>query len=375
MVMTTVGSTGFNPYATTFTNDYLNQYAMGSNEDFMKQMYFPQDNTYVAQNPMFNLQAMQGQLTQDTFEKSSGRSKFADAATLAGLAGIGTTAGLYYTGIGGEKFNPVVKGYFNDGILTGVEEAPKEAAERLATTNYANAKKAVYERVKVNGSVINPEEHEAISKFISLKEVGQTVPKEVLDKVPNEIQTMTNFSNIKSDLYSLGQELEHINIEEITKQALEEAKKGHLGTQLEEMQKLVKRKSLIEGLEKNADAAKIEELIKKNPKVFGIEATETAVIEAEAKNLAHGWKTQQSALDNVKNLIEIQKGTVENVRNTVNSRFAHYWDSTSKTLTESAPKELKSAINSFKFNKAGRAGLIAAGIAAIIGFVFGGSKS
>lgn len=373
--MTTVGSTGFNPYANPYVNGYLNQYATGLNEDFMQQAYFPQDNTYVAQNPVFNLQAMQGQPAQDTFQSSGGRTALGDAAKLAAVAGIGTTAGLYFTGIGGEKFSPVVNGYFNDGILTGVEEAPKEAAERLATTNYANAKKAVYERVKVNGSVINPEEHEAISKFISLKEVGQTVPKEVLDKVPYEIQTMTNFSNIKSDLYSLGQELEHINIEEITKQALEEAKKGHLGTQLEEMQKLVKRKSLIEGLEKNADAAKIEELIKKNPKVFGIEATETAVIETEAKNLAQGWKTRQRALDGLEPIIEAQKGTVENVRNTVNSRFAHYWDSTSKTLTESAPKELKSAINSFKFNKAGKAGLIATVIAAVIGFAFGGSKS
>jgi hypothetical protein len=180
---------------------------------------------------------------------------------------------------------------------------------------------------------------------------------------------------VENDLLKLEGKLANIDKELINKQALAKAKAGHLGTQLEQLSNYTKRKSLLESLAKDANEEKIVELIKKNPKVFGIEATETAVIEAEAKNLAQGWKTRQRALDGLEPIIEAQKGTVENVRNTVNSRFAHYWDSTSKTLTESAPKELKSAINSFKFNKAGKAGLIAAGIAAVIGFVFGGSKS
>lgn len=358
MVMTTVGSTGFNPYATTFTNDYLNQYAMGSNEDFMKQMYFPQDNTYVAQNPMFNLQAMQGQLAQDTFQKSSGRSKFADAATLAGLAGIGTTAGLYY--LGGDYVNPFKDG-IDDKLLKTLEDqniAMKKAEElRLGKIN-----EIVNSHITSEGTTITLKD---ISQYKAIEDVANGKPWPEHVKCPEAMKDLTT-----EQAKDIVAKVKDIKTKELLKQATRESTLQGSTKYLDELNA---RKSKLTALKSEITTEELAKHLKDNAKLYGITGADDAAIKAAAETKASKGLTELIA-ENGREITR-QEEVVNNVRKGLKTQVEEVLDSSGKKLIKGAPENIQKAVSNFKFNKAGRAGLIAAGIAAIIGFVFGGSKS
>jgi hypothetical protein len=301
---------------------------------------------------------LSGQPATDCYQSSSG---LTDGLKLGLAGGAGVGLGMYY--FGGDKVNPISNGVFHDDVLKAVEKDYKEVAK-------ANAKNQIIIGDRKFASI---EEYEATKKYVLASDAERrNFSAEELTKVKDEAKTYTE--TWKNEV--LNKEHEINNIEKTTqyKDALAEAQKNHLGYQSEHLANLQKQKSLISGLAKDADKVKYEELIKSNPKAFGIEATEAATIEAEAKRIASGFTTKEKALTDINGKITNQLTKVDATRTAVNSKYASYWDDVAKELKPTASPELTKAVKNFKFTKAGKAGLIAAGVGLVLGWMFGGKS-
>ena len=359
--MTTVGSTGFNPYANPYVNGYLNQYATGLNEDFMQQAYFPQDNTYVAQNPMFNLQAMQGQPAQDTFQSSGGRTALGDAAKLAAVAGIGTTAGMYY--LGGDKVSPFVDGKIDDKLLKSLEDQ-KELAE--------NIKKAKLEKIGniITGTVNNNKPNGAKitvleDQYKAIEEMART------GKWPEATKTPAGLENINQDLAKKIVERVNKHAKQIEKVGQNVVRTTTLSGSSAELNRLNKIMSKLKDLPADITETEFVKHVKKNAKLYDLAEKSEKEIEKEAKRMF------KKGIDGLKadfeGKIESQGKTIETIRKGLREKVT--LNDAKTGLAEGTADSVKKAVREFKFKKAGKYGLIAAGVAAVLGFVFGGSKS
>ena len=351
----TVGSTNmFNPYS-------------GLSEDFMWNAYLANSqNTSQAGalNPAFTGSNLSGQPSTDCYQGSSG---FSTGLKLGIAGGLGTAAGMYY--FGGDKVSPISNKVFNDDILKAVEEDYVKVAEGNALENFAKAKEA---EVKAKGFK-NMKEFDATKKYVlASKEERAAFPKDLRKLVRKGYLSSPDL--YKTEILEIDGAIANIDMEDITKKALEDARQNHLGYQTEKLANLQKQKNLIAGLAEDANAAKYEELIKSNPKAFGIDKTEAAEIEAEAKRIASSFKSRKDALSSIDKALEKQVTQVKTTRNAVNVRFASYWDDAAKELSPTAPPELAKAVKNCKFTKAGKYGAIAAGVGLVLGWLFGGKS-
>lgn len=348
---------GLNPYINT-----------GLNADFMSTATAnPYTNPYA--DPYSQLAALQ-QPTTDTFQKSEGGSGLNSGLKLAAVGGVGAGAGAYFFG---DKLGAALTKdgkTFSDDILKAYQTDPAEIAKTNAVNEFAAQKNAIIQR---HG--FTPENYEAVKKYVATPAAERAnLPKEITDLVPDGVKS--NPDNFKAKLFNANAAIEAIDDEAILKQSIEKARTGNLACQQEKLANLVKRKSLVEGLAKNATPAQIEELITKNPATFGIEKTAEAEIQAEAKTIAERLgKDKTTAVNTITNDIKTVETNVGNLRKTLNGQVAAHWDDTAKAFRESAPSQLKNATKSFKWAKAGKFAAIAAGAGLVLGWMFGGNKS
>lgn len=344
---------GFNPYAMQMTNT-------GLNDDFMSNATgFNNQYAQLAQQ-----QALLGayqQPTADVYQKSEGGSGLNAGLKLGAVGGIGAGAGAYFFGDKlGTAFTKDGK-TFTDDILKAYETAPKEIADA----------KVAAEKVRIiESNFTNVKEYEAIEKFVTTPAAERAnLPQAVTDLVPDAVKN--NPQAYEQKLFQTQTAINNIDKAGFLKQA----QTGNLACQQEELANLVKRKSLVEGLAKDATPAQIEELITKNPATFGIEKTAEAEIKAEAKAIAQRYGTKAGALAEVTPLVTGAENSVKNLRTTLNGQVAAHWDDAAKAFRADAPEALTKAAKNFKWAKAGKYGAIAAGVGLVLGCLFGGNKS
>jgi hypothetical protein len=129
-----------------------------------------------------------------------------------------------------------------------------------------------------------------------------------------------------------------------------------------------------------ATEADLQKLIQKNPKTFGITATEAAAIESEAKVLAAEGKA--GLITRLEGSITAKQGFVDKLGKSL-EKFGKYFDSGKSSafglgkggFKEGAPKFLETAFGKFKWQKAGKFAAIAGGIALFAAWAFGGKKN
>ena len=351
----------YNPYAMQMQNT-------GLNNDFM----YNATNTQGLQEQLALQQAlMQGgnfqQPQVDTFQREGSSSSLGTGLKLAAIGGVGAGAGTYFFG---DKLglNMVKDGKFADDILKAYQKDPIEIAKTNALDEFAKQKKYIIEN---NGFTL--ENYEAVKKYVSTPPAERVnLPKEITDLVPSNVKQ--NLHIIKTQLFDAEQAISRINAEEIAKNALKQAEQGNLACQIDNLSNLAKRKALLEGLANDATPAQIEELVKTNPRVFGIEKTAVEDIANEAKTIAQRYGTKANAVNEATALVTNAENSVKNLRTTLNAQVASHWDDTAKAFRADAPDVLKNATKNFKWKTAGKWGAIAAGIGLVLGCVFGGDK-
>lgn len=350
---------GFNPYASQNT---------GMNDDFMFNATNPNAQNLQQQLAMQQALINQGgQLQGDTFQKEES-SSLGTGLKCAAVGGVGAGAGAYFFGdkLGAEIYKD---GKFSDNVLKAYQEDPKKIAKSKSLEEFARQKGAIIE-----GNGFTAENYEAIKKYVSTPEAERaSLSKEITDLVPAEVKAAPD--NYKVKLFDTENAINNIDAKAIDQKALKDAKTGNLAAQMEELSNLSKRKALLEGLADDAKPQQIEELITKNPTVFGIEKTTTEEIAKEAKTIAQRYGTKAGAVAEVTPLVTNSENTVKNLRTTLNGEVAAHWDDAAKAFKESAPEALKNATKNFKWQTAGKWGAIAAGVGLVLGCLFGGDKA
>ena len=355
-----VDSTSFNnPYANPYASLYGNYASSGLNDDFMANAYFSQNG---ATNPAFTggYGNLSGQPQVDTFQRSSGTG----AATLMALtAGGATTAGLYFHN--GSLVNPFKDGKFDDSFLKHMES---DLAENVTKAETEALKKAQLKALAEKGITYNEAEINAIkavaeSDVAAARAAGHTIPVGITDKAAAEAQ-----------LAKINEAYATVNETAVR----ELAKKQYLNANSLEgskayLQELKAQQALIEKMGKDE---KLLELIKKNPKAFGIQATEEAKIAEEAQKLIGSGKrfgvdSKAAAEAVLKSEITAQGNVINDIRTGLTNKINLHWDSSAKRLAETAPESLTKAFKNVKLAKAGKWGLAAAGVGAVVGWLFG----
>ena len=343
---------GFNPYLSSLyskgfdTNaDYMSS-ASGLNNQALQNYQ---------QSLLGNQTAFAGypQLTQDKFEKS-GTSTRATAVGLGLGAGTLATAGVYK--LCGDYVNPFKNSKFDDKFLKAVEEDHTAKIEKL----YKEELKKVLEdkNIGYNENEIN-----------SLRKIAELGPEEARKKGYKVSGNWTK-DGAAAKVKEIDEALATVSKDKISKAYL--SKEGLEGT-VSHMNELTKQRSLIEGMK---DSDSLVDLIKKNPKTFGITETAEAEIASKAEELARTYGGNKAAAKTyIGSIITTQQGHIDTVRNKLIEAVKGHYNETTNSLKESAPPELQKAFKSFKFRKAGLAGLIAAGAGLLLGYTLGGNKS
>lgn len=349
---------GFNPYMNT-----------GLNADFMSTATAnPYTNPYA--DPYSQLAALQ-QPTADTFQKSEGGSGLNSGLKLAAVGGVGAGAGAYFFGDKlGTTFTKDGKTFSDDILKAFQTETPEQIAKAKLPEVLTGKTQEILSRYHIN----NAEQLQAVQQYLTA-ENPSALSEEIKNLVPeqykNNPNAHRNYLKLQSELGStvIGQEQAYNSL-------LAEARTGNLAYQTEHLTNLGKRKTLLEGLAKDAKTDQIKDLIAKNPAAFGIEKTAEAEIQAEAKTIAERLgKDKTTAVNTITNDIKAVETNVGNLRKTLNDQVAVHWDDTAKAFRESAPSQLKNATKSFKWAKAGKFAAIAAGAGLVLGWMFGGNKS
>ena len=275
-----------NPYATLYAQQYANA---GLNEDFLAQAYgIGQQNGNNAGKTVFTGTNLQGQPPVDLYQGSTGIST---GLKLGAVAGLGTTAGLYY--FGGDKISPFKDGKFDDKFLKAFED--EKLVEKEVAKLCKNELEKIYAKEKID-----------VHQYNALKEYALTgeKPKNVI--LPD-------------------------------------------GISKKEAEKIVKR------IDKNINKIKIDKLKE--------EVIRTNTLEG-ATNHLNSLKSKKAK--------NAQTKIVEDLRAKLTKKVSPHWDSTKNALKESGvPEEITKAVRNFKLSKAGKFGLFAAGVGAILGWMFG----
>lgn len=333
---------GMNPMSSSsMSDDFMYNAALSSN---------PQQAAMQQQ-----IQAYQ-QPQVDSFQKQG--TGLDTGLKLAAVGGAGAGAGAYFLG---DKLgtNFLKDGKFSDDVLKAVDTNLEEATKANLDKELLQQEDAIARK----HGFTDAKQYESVKKYLDNVDESK-----LSEKVKQQVQQR------KVQVYDMEKEWANLieqKREAIAQKALKQAQKGNFAYQQQELANLTKRKSLLEGLAKDAKPAQIEELIKNNPKVFGIEATEAAAIEAEAKSLAGKYVDRAGALANVTPEVTATENTVKSLRTTLNGKVANYWDDTAKAFKADAPAELTKAAKNFKLAKAGKYGAIAAGVGLVLGWMFG----
>lgn len=323
---------GYNPYSTT-------------NDDFLAQQYFAQLAQQKQGEPVF--QGYQ-QPQADTFQKSGGIG-WGTGLTLGSVAGLGTSAGMYFLGS-----NPIQDGKVADEILNAVE------ANNLEQTTIDKIKKLAAQRkqeiLKKSG----------VPDGISLKTLKAYAKSGMPSAFP-QLNGILTQEQAKKIYKAAKKQIKAINPEDIAKEAAKLANEETLKYKQGKLTGLKQQKAKLEALKDDAD---LEKFFKDNAKIFDIEGDEKT-IETEAKKLAAKYKNKAGAIADYTTQITNQQNIVNSTRDALNGKVSAYYDDAAKALKKDTPEAISKAFKNFKWNKALKGGGIAGAAGLILGLIFG----
>ena len=179
-------------------------------------------------------------------------------------------------------------------------------------------------------------------KFLKAFEDEKLVENEVAKKYAEEVQKI--YGKEKIDVHQYNALKEYAMTGEKPKNVILPD-----GISKKEAEKIVKR------IDKNINKIKIDKLKE--------EVIRTNTLEG-AKNHLNSLKSKKAK--------NAQTKIVEDLRAKLTEKVSPHWDTAKNALKENnIPEELTKAVRSYKISKAGKFGLIAAGVGAVLGFIFG----
>ena len=324
-------------------------YSSQVNDDFMTQAC---DATRVynqAKDPAFT--GFQTQPAVDTFQKSSG---YGPAFLMAGLGGGLTTAGMYY--YGGDKFgiNPYKDGKFDDKFLKSLEE------KNLVANKVQELKNEHIKKIYVKNGIANEQVYSAIKEIAA----GKTAPAGVTVPTTDSAEAKKLVNKVEK---SIGK------INERTYERIVQRTKTLDGS-LEYLKNLNARKVKLTALPETITAEELAKHLKDNAKLYGIAGKDAEAVEANAKKIA--TLGREKLIEHTEKAVTAQTNVVEGLRKSLSEKIIkegshNYWDSAKNAIKEGSPENLTKALRNFKLKSAGKFGAIAAGVCAVIGYVFG----
>lgn len=343
---------GANLYGSNMNNNNL--YAL-NNDDFLAQQYF-------AQQP--SQPAFQGyqQPQTDTFEKSGGIG-IGSGLTIGALAGLSTGAGVYFWGT-----NPIKDGKVNENLIKNVNktlitEAKTEAIKEL----YTQKAQPTFNTLGIK----DLDQYNAIKKLANAGKL-EDLSEDVKQLLPDNIKTP---DDAKAIVNQAKPELDKIDIKKIAAQS----NKGvnniysieHNANQLKRFEAI---KSKIDALPKDATVADLEKFFIDNAETFKLKGTRNEIA-AKAHRLAAHHGSKENLLNLYQNRIDAKTQYIENLKSKYSDIIKNNWDESKKALQENAPKEIKEAFKSFKWNKTLKFGGIATAVGLVIGLLMDNSSS
>lgn len=339
-----------------YNNPYLN-----NNDDFLAQQYFAQQAGQIqgqGQGQTQNQPAFQGyqQPQADTFQKSG--SGLTTGLTLGAIAGAGTGAGIYYFGT-----NPIKDGKVDETLLKmtnkeGLNSLKAEAIKEL----YEQKAKTTFDTLGVK----DLEQYNAIEKLSKATKL-EDLPEDTRKLLPDSIKTP---KDAKALVDLAKPELDKIDKTKLANQAEKTLKTFSLEHNEEQLKKLEGIKAKIDKLPKDAKVADLEKFFIDNAETFKLKGTEAEIAE-KAKKIAAKHGTKENLLNLYQGRIDAKKEYIKEFKAELTDGVKKYWDDTAKAFKKDAPETLTKAYKSFKWNKALKGGGIAAGVALVLGYLFG----
>lgn len=365
-----VGEIGTNYYGqglyNQFNNPYLMQNSALMNDDFMAQSVF---GNYAQQAALANYANafqggnLQGQPGVDTYQSSSqgGGSSIGSTLLTGAVVGGGTAAGVYYFGT-----NPMKDGKVNSSFL---EVLNKQNVKDGAMTKFNELYKAQANPIFQKVGIAGVEEYNAVQKLAGLTKV-EDLPQEIRAKLPATIQTP---EAAKNAIEQIKPELAKIDTQKLAQRAAGTVRPNSLAFHQTRLSKLQGLESQVKALRPEATVEELTTFFKNNASAYGLKGTDVEIA-TKAENLAKTFKTQENLLNNITKRVSTHQAHINRINLNLEQQFKNHWDEGAKALKEGAPKELGQAVKNFKWKKAGKYGLIAAGVAIVGKFLFGGKS-
>lgn len=152
------------------------------------------------------------------------------------------------------------------------------------------------------------------------------------------------------------------------------AQNPELAKSFEELSNQNIAKKLLGSLKDGSNADDLTNLIKKNPKAFGITETEESKIADAVKNLING-KDKAGLIKEFENSTTSLKSTIKTMSKNATTELKTFFNEDMKTLTKEAPETIQKALKNVKWKQAGKWGAIALGVGLVLNWAFGGNKN
>lgn len=349
-----------------FNNPYLMQNSTSMNDDFMAQSVFGNSAQQAALANYANaLQGsnLQGQPTTDTYQSSSqgGGSSIGSTLLTGAVVGGGTAAGVYYLGT-----NPMKDGKVNSSLL---EVLNKQNVKDAQITKFNELYKAQATPIFQKVGIAGVEQYNAVNKLAGLTKL-EDLPQEIRAKLPASIQTP---EAAKQAIEQIKPELAKIDTQKLIQQIAKQVNPDSLAFHQARLSKLQGLEAQVKALKPEATVEELTTFFKNNASAYGLKGTDVEIA-TKAEKLANTFKTQENLLNNITKRVSTHQANINRINLNLEQQFKNHWDESAKALKEGAPKELGQAVKSFKLQKAGKFGLIAAGVAIVGKLLFGGKS-
>ena len=364
------GEIGTNYYNQSLYNQFNNPYLMkdssSMNDDFMAQSVFgdsAQQAALANYANAFKGSNLQGQPTSDTYQASSNGGGSSIGSTLLTGAAIGgaTGAGFYFWGT-----NPMKDGKINPSFL---EALNKQNVENSAILKFNELYKTQVTPIFQKVGIAGVEQYNAVQKLAGLTKL-EDLPQEIRSKLPTSIQTP---EAAKQAIDQIKPELAKIDTEKLIQKAAKTVRPDSLAFHQTQLRKLQGLESQVKALKPEATVEELTTFFKNNAAAYGLKGTQVEVA-TKAEKLANTFKTQENLLNNISRRASFKQAHINRINLALEQQFKNHWDEGAKAFKEGAPKELGEALKNFKWKKAGKAGLIAAGVAIVGKLLFGGKS-
>lgn len=351
----------------SYNNPYLMKSSTSMNDDFMAQSVFGDSAQQAALANYANaLQGnnLQGQPQTDIYQPSSngGGSSIASTLLTGIVGGAGTAAGVYYLGT-----NPMKDGKVNSSFL---EVLNKQNVKDGAITKFNELYKAQATPIFQKVGIAGVEQYNAVNKLAGLTKL-EDLPQEIRAKLPASIQTP---EAAKQAIEQIKPELAKIDTQKLIQQVAKQVNPDSLAFHQARLSKLQGLEAQVKALKPEATVEELTTFFKNNAATYGLKGTDVEIA-TKAEKLANTFKTQENLLNNITKRVSTHQANINRINLNLEQQFKNHWDEGAKALKEGAPKELSQAIKDFKWQKAGKYGLITGGILILAKCLFGNKEA